>query len=137
MMTTLLNSIKIMLLIIVAGIVLFVMCSGGGRLIILFNLLLTPLIWFFTLPVIGPIVFIVTGLVLYAIFVRSPSQKWKDNERNLFILVLLVVVCGWLASEQHAGTMFLLTCLIGVSYPIIQIIRIETRKALTIMEMLK
>jgi hypothetical protein len=137
MKTTLLNSIKIMLLVVMSGIVLFLVCSGGGRLILLFDLLITPFIWFFTFPIIGPIVFIITGLVLYAILTRHPSQGWKDNEKNLFILVLIVTAVGWLASEQHAGTMFLLTCLVGVSYPIIQIVRIETKRTPTIMKFLK
>lgn len=136
MTKTLLNSIKIMLLVIAAGIILFLVCSGGGRLIIIFNLLLKPCIWVFTFPMVGPIIFAITGLVLYAVIVRNPSQEWKDNEKNLFILVLFVVAGGWLVSEHYAGLMFLLTCLVGVSYPIIQIVRIETRKTPTIEEML-
>lgn len=135
--TDLLYAIKIMLLVIAVGMVLFLVCSGGGRLTLLFDLLFTPFIWVFTLPMIGPIVFIITGLVLYAILIRHPSQGWKDNEKNLFILVLIVMVVGWLVSEQHAGKMFLLTCLVGVSYPIIQIVRIETKKIQTVMKLLK
>jgi hypothetical protein len=136
-MKTLLIAIKIMLLVVVSGIVLFLICTGGGRLVILFNLLLSPLIWIFTFSMIGPIIFAVTALVLYAVMVRNPSQVWKDNEKNLFILVLFIMVGGWLASSEHAGMMFLLTCLVGVSYPIIQIVRIETRKTPTIKEMLE
>ncbi len=133
----LLNAIKIMLLVIVSGIVLFLICTKGGRLVILFNLLLKPCIWVFTFPMVGPIIFAITGIVLYAVMVRRPSQEWKDNERNLFILVLLVVVGGFLASSEHAGVMFLLTCLVGVSYPIIQIVRIEIKKAPTVKEILE
>ena len=82
-MKTLLNAIKIMLLVVVSGIVLFLICTGGGRLVILFNFLLSPLIWIFTFPIIGPIVFAITGMVLYAVMVRRPSQTWKNNEKNL------------------------------------------------------
>ena len=126
-MKTLLNAIKIMLLVVVSGIVLFLICTGGGRLVILFNFLLSPLIWIFTFPIIGPIVFAITGMVLYAVMVRRPSQTWKNNEKNLFILVLFIMVGGWLASVEYAEMMFLLTCLVGVSYPIIQIVRFEIR----------
>lgn len=137
MKPTLLNSIRIMLLVIVLGIVLFLICSGGGRLVILFDLLLTPFIWIFTFPLIGPIIFTITGLVIYTVLLRKPSQEWKRNEKNLFIVVLFIMAGGWLASDHHAGMMFLLTCLVGVSYPIIQIVRIEIRKTPTIKEMLE
>lgn len=133
----LLNSIRIMLLVVVAGIVLFLVCSGGGRLVLLFDLLLTPFIWIFTFPMIGPVVFAVTGLALYAIFVRRPSPEWKNNEKYIFLMMLFIVVGGWLVSEHYAGMMFLLTCLVGVSYPIIQIIRFEIKKTPTIREMLE
>lgn len=138
MNSTLLNSIKIMLLVVVSGIVLFLICvDNGGRLMIIFNLLLKPCIWVFTFPLVGFTISAITGIVLYAVMVRNPSQEWKDNEKNLFILVLFVVAGGFLASSVHAGTMFLLTCLVGVSYPIIQIIRMEIKKTPTIEKMLK
>jgi hypothetical protein len=120
------------------GIVLFLVCSGGGRLVLLFDLLLlTPFIWIFTFPMIGPVIFAVTGLALYAIFARRPSPEWKNNEKYIFLMVLFITAGGWLASEHYAGMMFLLTCLVGVSYPIIQIIRFEIKKTPTIMKMLE
>ena len=136
MKTTLTNSIKIMLLVVAVGIVLFLICTDGGRLMIIFNLLLKPCIWVFTFPMVGSVISTITAIVLYAVMVRNPSQDWKDNEKNLFILVLFVVAGGFLASSEYAGLMFLLTCLVGVSYPIIQIVRIETKKTPTIKKIL-
>jgi hypothetical protein len=136
-MKALLNAIKIMLLVVVSGIVLFLICTDGGRLVILFNLLLSPLIWIFTFPIIGPIIFAITGMVLYAVMVRRPSQTWKNNEKSLFILVLFIMVGGWLVSVEYAEMMFLLTCLVGVSYPIIQIVRFEVKKVPTVEQILE
>ena len=65
--TALINSIKIMLLVVVSGIVLFLVCSEGGRLMILFNFLIKPVIWVYTLPVIGPFIFIISGLIVYTV----------------------------------------------------------------------
>jgi len=133
----LMNSIKIMLFVMLLGTILFLLCSGGGRLVILFNFLLKPFIWICTLPMIGPFIFILTGLILYAIFVKSPSPEWKRNEKYVFISTLLITAGGWLTSTEHAGTIFLMTCIIGVSYPIIQIVRYEAKGVRFIQDILK
>jgi len=123
-----LNAVKIMLFVVVSAMGLFLICLGGGRLVIIFNFLIKPFIWVYTSPMVGPFIFIITGLVIYAILVRSPSPEWLKNERTVSLLALLIVVGGWLSSTEYAGIMFLLTCLVGVSYPIIQIVRFETRR---------
>jgi len=135
--TTLMNSIKIMLLVVVSGIILFLVCSGGGRLMILFNLILKPFIWVYTFPVVGLFISIITGLVIYAVLLRSPSPEWKKNERYIFISALFISAGGWLASVEYAGIMFLLTCLVGASYPIIQIVRLEIKGWKVVTDVLK
>ena len=135
-MNTLINSIKIMLLVVLSGIVLFLICTGGGRLILVFDLLLKPFIWVFTFPIVGPVIFIIAGLVLYTVCFRNPSPEWKKNEKHIFLILLLIMVGGWLASVEYAGLMFIMVCLVGVSYPIIQIIRFGTRRVTSINDIL-
>jgi len=132
--TALKNSIKIMALVIASGVVLFLVCSSGGRLMILFNLLIKPVIWVYMLPVIGPFIFIISGLIVYTVLSGTPSPEWKKNEKYIFISTLFITMGGWLSSSEHVGFMFLLTCLVGVSYPIIQIVRFETKKGRKIIQ---
>lgn len=136
-MSTLMNSIKIMLFVVLSAIILFLICSEGGRLIILFNLLIKPFIWVFTFPMVGPFIFIITGLVIYAVMVKTPSPEWKKNEKYVFYSLLFITAGGFLSSTEHSGFMFIMTCLVGVSYPIIQIVRFEVKGVINITKLLK
>ena len=136
-MNTIINSLKIMLLTVLSGIILFLICTGGGRLMIVFDLLLKPFIWVFTFPIVGPVIFTISGLILYTVLFRSPSPEWKKNEKSIFLILLLIMVGGWLASVEYAGLMFLLICLTGVAYPIIQIVRFQLQGLVTIKNIFK
>jgi hypothetical protein len=126
-----------MVLVVLSGLVLFLICSEGGRLMIIFNLLIKPLIWVFTFPIVGPFIFVITGLVIYAVMVKTPSSEWKKNEKYVFYSLLLITAGGFLSSTEHSGFMFIMTCLVGVSYPIIQIVRFELKGVINITKLLK
>ena len=136
MKQALMNAVRIMLLVVAISLVLFLICGDGGRVVMMYNFFLAPFIWVFTFPVIGPVLFIIAVLVVYAVLMKSPSPKWKKNEKHVFWLLLFITAGGFLSSTEHAGVMFLLTCLVGVSYPIIQIIRFEIKNITSIMKIL-
>jgi len=126
-MKTSIEAFKIMGVVLIFSMILFLIVSGFGRLTMLFELMIIPFIWIYKVPLIGISLIITTGVVIYAITVNKPSDRWKDYEKNLFKFLLVFTILGFLISNKHAGTMFLASCLIAVLYPIIQIVRTETR----------
>lgn len=117
------RNIKIMLFTIFVVMVLFLIADGGGKFMSIFAFLIYPLMWLYSIPIIGICLFILSGVFTYALLI----PKSNKNEKQIYVIILMISACGWAIADEYVGLMFLITCIIGVSYPIIQIIRYEVK----------